>query len=465
MNTRTAVIWLVILGVLAGATWQLSRPAPTPAPPQRIPLLLADAANVAAMEVRWPGGGSVRISRHAPTGMWIAEGLFPDSPGVAWPVQPERIQALLRVLRETAGDAEAVTVSEDGPRVIITADGVTTIQFAGAALGGQIGARVERNAKTSTLRVAAELAALFKPESVAAWRKPGAFPADVQTASRITLSDQQRRVELSRGAAWTLAQPVAAPADAEAARQLIARLEKLDFAPLPSPAAESVTPSAAIRLESEVRAWEGQDVRRDRLVQIAEILGSAGLDGSGVRLRLSGEFRGASGEGTPLWGPVEGVVPVDALTSVSTSPDAYLSRTILPLRDADVRWIGFEDIPENAARSRVFTRTLEGWTGTGASEEAISEAVRWLTSARVAGASLSEPSGVTWLWTLSVGPDKAGAVSMKVGLVSPDGQPRSVCVQQGPRYLSDSSPSALRAISWLSGQDVGEVSIVRPGQP
>lgn len=466
MNTRAAAIWLVILGVIAGATWLLLRPSPAPPPPQRISLLQADPANVTALEVRWPDGASVRIARHPNTGMWIAGGLFADNPAATWPVQPERIQALLRVLRETAGDSEPATLDDSGPRITITAGLPTTIQFAGAALGGQIGARVERGSTASTLRVAAELAALFKRESVSAWRTPGVFPADVQAAARISLGDGQRRVELRRGAAWTLSQPVAAPAEAESARQLIARLEKLEYMASPSTGeADSASPIGVIRVESEVRAWEGEQVRRDRVVQTAEILGSAGLDGSGVRLRLSGTLHGASGAGTPLWGPVHGVVPAQMLTDVSASPDAYLSRTVLPLQAADVRWIGFEDHPVNPARSRAFSKTLDGWTGNGASESAISDLLRWLTAASAQGVSLTEPAGVTWLWTLRVGPDRAGAVALKVGVASPENQPRAVCVQNGPRYLIDSSPAALRAISWLCGQDVEEVSIVRPGQP
>jgi hypothetical protein len=457
MTTRAALIWLVILGLLIGAWVAIRTPRAAPAPARTVSLLPVDAAAVRSITFDWPSGQHATISREPRTGLWLATGLVKEFQSAPWPTIDGRVQAAIRILRETSGEAiaEKSSATAKGVRLTIDAGTTHTLRFDAAPLGGSIGVEIEHGGPPDRTRVSAELATLFDAAAVASWSQSQLFPGGTDAATQLHVRSGDRSATMRKAAAWTLVDPPS-PADAEAVRKLTTRLDKLSFTPTRGDATAAL---GEVSIEQEIRGWNGDTVRRDRFIRRVELLGAAGIDASKVSLRLSAELLAADGA-TPitLWGPIVAQADAEAFADISADPAAYASRQILTLPLADARWlmVSREDAGSGELQA---TKSLEGWSvvragspWTSLDPRDLVPAVRWLVEGKAESVAFDAPPGRQQFGTIRIGPDEAGAVEIDVGVIPAEGnRPRRISVRVGPRWLSDGSAVAFRSIETLLG--------------
>ena len=176
MNTRTALLSLVVALVLVGAGWFFLRPKPVPPPPAPTWLRLLDPQQVGAISVKWADGQSAVIERSPVPDTWVLiqhSSKGPQPP--AWPVGSVQIRIALRLI----ADLEAVAPAEAAAP---TASTTVTIKFRDGSehqltlsemsLGGKT--LVKIHGPPDSFRLGqANLSQMFQ-EGLRAWRSRGA---------------------------------------------------------------------------------------------------------------------------------------------------------------------------------------------------------------------------------------------------------------------------------------------------
>ncbi len=400
MDRKAAIIVVLVALALAGVALLVTMEKKGPSPGARAPAWVErlSAQDVRAIRVRWRDGRVGEVALSPESRAWIVrvEGVAP------WPAEAQRVRAALRLIEELAarpihagGAGEDEGATTVGVVVGEASDGAPAeheLRIGSGAIAGQ----AVVSFPGSGVRVMADdaLRRIFEREALAAWRDARVIAREAFEPSRIALEmgvgEAQGRVALQRTRGrWGLATPVAAPADPKAIERLRAQIaglslsRVLDGASPGDPALGLDRPTAVATCETDLRALEGDAVRRWRLVERLTVGGNADVTGSGLFVMAEARYIDESGE-RPAWGPLIGVADRARLEAIAGSPAEYASRSSLDAPPADVVELALEparawdaDGPRagGASRqeSRRFRRGIDGWTGEGA---ALSESDR-----------------------------------------------------------------------------------------
>jgi hypothetical protein len=384
VNTRTALLSLVVALVLVGAGWFFLRPKPVPPPPAPTWLRLLDPQQVGAISVKWADGQSAVIERSVVPGLWVlwqgpSKG---KEQGAPWPVGINQVRGVLRLLADLdavppsdgKAPASGTTVSirfQDGAEHALVMDE--------AALGGKTVVVVY--GPPDTVRIGSGGLVTMFEGGLKAWRQPVAFGGNaVEGAgetSRIDLQTVGLRTKLGRAAGrWGVQFPVGVPADQGACGQVLQRLGTLPVKMFLENQPDSMTglgsPSAKIETESDFRIAAGGDVIRRVLRQTVMVGGPADAGATKMYARVQAEWQDpGTGKSEVVWGPVLATIDRADLNGFTAEPTAYVSKLSVENPVADVSgFVLAEQEGEQASppkdqkvpgRSVRVARTLDGW--------------------------------------------------------------------------------------------------------
>lgn len=425
-----------MLLALAGLTWATApRERSHAGADAPAPLLKIDPGRAEAIEIAL-GEERVRFER-------VAAGWLASSSAGVRAADGEVVRAALRLLAEARGTAEPGALAPGGPSVTLELDGTATrIDLEPAGLGPSVRASVDG---ASPARVPADLARAFTPAAAAAWVSPALFPLGAGDASEVRLASDSGSLLLRRaGERWSIVEPAPMPAHAPAVRDLLRALGGL-ASDRPAPMDSAAEPVASIAISTDRSRWEGEDARRETIVQTLDVLSSAAADGSSVLVRAGA--RATAPAPAPIWGPQAFIADAAPLEKISLDPSAYASRVALMMPAADVRRVRL--VGGAGATPRVYSRGIEGWTddtGGSADSARINALVAFLAGEPGDSVRLGEPEGVQWLISIDLGPDERGAESLRLGRLSGEAD-APVVIHAGRRWIMATSEAARGAFA------------------
>lgn len=370
MSSRAAIVALC-LALALGLAAAVSIWPGTPRPHAALPLLDADLARVERIVVTRPDGTSDAIVPGATPGSWEIDA---GERGEPWPLDPARVQAMLRLLRESEVEPAAVGTVEGGPivRVSERGGGVQEIRFAGAALGGRVGVRATGTGAAGT--VPADLSRMLTEPGPRGWRDRSALPGLGPETARVTVDSGGRRVSLARvGGRWGLVEPIAAPAEARAVESLLVSLARVrverfldDGTPGGVPVAGA--PVARVRIESDRRVPRGEGFARVTTRQELSLGAPADATEQTLMAMVASRVE-EDGRVVRESAPRPVIVSRGGLDGIAASAEAYVSRRTFESSPGDVRAIVLEWAAAGSDARRVeLTRTIDGWLAQGLAE-------------------------------------------------------------------------------------------------
>ncbi len=430
MSNRTLVAALAVAVALGLMVLWVVRGQPggraALAPGER--LLAMSAADITGLTLAAPGAPVLRLSRAGDGTGWTLTGLGATSAPRAWPLEPERVHDVLRLLTEVRAVGTPAPDAKADPsdlRVLIEAvpgatpggldAGMTELRLSTRPLSGNVLATVavERpdgsQGEARSALVADSLLHLLTTPGPAGWRERAVLPW-VPEAARLRLQGGGTSVALARvGGQWSLSEPVAAPADQAAALRTLGTLQLVRIADFcdQQPAAGATgldNPVARVVIEREA----GGKVERREL-----IVGKA-----------------ADAAASTLYASLDGgesvcIVAADKLAQVATDPARYVSRVASALQPADIGGLLFHAAPPDGGASKADSaaslgvrRVVDGWVevrpdGSQVAQDparvaVITGMVAFLTGVPATTVSLEPPAGFTPVGSLTV-LDLAGA--------------------------------------------------------
>jgi hypothetical protein len=480
VNTRTALIALVIALVAAAAAYLLLRPKPAPAPPVSTWVGAIDPALVEKITVEWKGGQKAVIEKSPMAEVWLLR-----QADWAWPVGARRIGAIARLMADIDAAPETDAASTDAATVTFRVGGQDRVlSVSGAQLAGR--AIVRLHGQPDSYRtVDAQIARLFEPAGLRAWRETGAFQSE--EFSRIRLQTVGRQIIVARvGGRWGVQVPVVAPADQESCAALAAQLPRIelarfiDEAPGDEQSMGLANPEALIDTETDFRTVVDGDVQRRVLIQQLKIGGPIDPAGQQHYASLRAQWLDpTSRTTTPAWGPVLAVVRRGQVDGLSAELLRYVARTTIQTvstdvatmtitRDADV----LKDAPPSAAKPALhveIVRYLDTWRlappgsiprGLSKTEEAgVEYLLQTLCDLPASGVGREMPAGTSPIVRIKVEATGAGedvgvgvvslAPPAEVGKPKPDPQP-AVVLRVGGIYRVYFQKPAVDAARWLN---------------
>jgi len=355
MNFRTALLAAILTLGLAMAAWFLLAPPKTGSSGQTatLPEWLQRLEHSPVMGISVKSAGGVALAVEAiPTEWALPPGFLLREPGQpAWPVDDARVRSATRLLREAVRDAKPVASSGFAPGTVATwsaapASGRVVFSERSTWLGGQALVQVEGG--EGTLRISADVARLFEPESLRAWRNPGVFAgASVADGAEVKLESIRGTVLLKKSSGrWGLPE-ARIPADPDRVAPLLRSCAALSasrlIGPPDSDVAAKTTPTLIATVRSTLtRANASGEVERSSLVQELRVLGAG--DASGASLMAVATVR-REGDDTPLWGPMAMLVAPGDLTPLEIDAGTVALRTALELPAAELTRFAFGRIP------------------------------------------------------------------------------------------------------------------------
>lgn len=347
MSKATVIVALVIAVVLAAAALLLTRGDPQALPPG--PVLGLEAARVREVRTERAGGRFESADRN-PGGEWVIT-IGAGAASHAWPAEPTRVRAALRILstlefdrpadRGDAVGADAATV-----RIVLDDGSERMIRFSPGALAGRVLAEVERPDGKVTGWVDTGVRDMLVTSGPREWRDTAAL-AITPDISRIIVQGQAGTVSLARvQGRWALREPFQEPAEPDSIARLsstLAGITVTDFLDDGAPAHTGLdTPGATLIVEADVRDSESAPIRTVRQSLLAGA--AADLAGNGI-------FAAVERAGTER----TVVVSAASLAAISTDPAAYVARRAVQAGDAG------QVVIEHAGGQRTYARTIDGW--------------------------------------------------------------------------------------------------------
>jgi hypothetical protein len=397
MNFRTALLAAILTLGLAAAAWVLLTPPAAPGPdsttklPEWVQRL--ERSPVMGITVK-PAAGDALALEAIPAEWALPAGfLLREAGQPAWPVDDTRVRSAARLLGEALRDAKPATGAFTPGTTVTWAVSPTSgrVVFSDRSswLGGQALAQVE--GVDGVRRIAADVARLFEPDSLRAWRNPGAFAGvSVADGAEVTLESIRGVVLLKKSAGrWGLPD-ARIPADPDGVAQLLRSCSALSASRLiGTPDADVVTkttPTLIATVRSTLsRANASGEVERSSLVQELRVLGAG--DATGATLMAVATVR-RDGDEAPLWGPMAMLVASGDLTPLEIDAGKVALRTVLELPAAELTRFAFGRIPtgedmidaaamtppdgatiakgEHSASRVTLSRDLDSWTLKGA---------------------------------------------------------------------------------------------------
>lgn|GEM_PF-3036856 len=480
MNTRTALVALLLALLAAGGAFLLLRPKPAPVAPDRTWLAAIDPAQVESITIEWKGGERAVIEKSPMAEIWLLR--QSDS---AWPVAARRIGGIARLMADVDAAPQTEQVATDAASVTFRVAGqdrrlsVSTGQLAGRGV-----VRVHGQPDSYRL-VDLQIVKLFEEAGLRAWREAAAFQSE--DFSRIRLQTLGRQITVARvGGRWGVQVPVVAPADQEACAALAAQLPRIELARFldEAPGSEQslglANPEALIDTETDFRTVVDGDVQRRVLIQQLKIGGPIDAAGTQHYASLRAQWLDPTARtATAAWGPVLAVVRREQVDAVNAELLRYVARRTIQAdstdigamtitRDADI----LKDAPPPAAaaaRNVQIVRYLDTWRlappgsiprGLSPTEEAgVEYLMAMLCDLPASGVGREMPTGTTPIVRIKVEATGAsedvgvGVASLKppgeVGKPAPEAQP-AVVLRVGGIYRVYFQKPAVDAARWLN---------------
>ena len=342
------VLALVLMRPGAPAPGSASQPSAQSTPP-------IDADSIESFTVTWKGQAST-LSRDE-RGGWSVR-----MPTGSWPVDPQRVDALLRIIGSLTLDAETAKQTAPSPENLITialtlrGDPATTMAFTDAPVAGKVMAM--RDGKPFAM-ADARIVDLTARNGPMTWRSLLVIPdRDARGAARIAIStDGADSIELARlDGVWRMRRPMSARADAEAVGALLDRLSAvkvIEFADADAPGSSLEMGGKSTARRGIELAWDQRSAESDGALTTRTIIrkiafGDAPAGQSDrVRATVDGPSRQAM------------LISADVPVGISTAARNYLAATATGVAPADV---GFLRIRGTEVPERGFRREGTGWT-------------------------------------------------------------------------------------------------------
>lgn len=370
MNTKSALIALVLTLVLAAVAFVVLRSGSTPTETGRIaigqPTFIFEAASVRAISLRI-GTETQVLDKHLDgTWLWRAEARSDRQ----YSLDPARVRAFLRMLNESvclAQPAEDSSFPNTLSPVVLTlhgpAKGTTAAdhiyRISPRALGGQVLVEVldPGAIEPKYAYVRQDILNVLTTPGPIAWRETKLWPHSVGSASRITLRDASGLKGFSltkRNEQWHVVEPVPERGNTEAIGKLLASLDGItilawaDNEPLRK-AAGLDKPNATLTIESDFRGFDSTTNQPTTNTESMKLLVGNASDATGKNLYV-----------TPDGGTT--IVAVDAavlsaLAGAAGEDSVLYARNATSVLPADVHAI---EISGNG--SVRLERTATGWT-------------------------------------------------------------------------------------------------------
>lgn len=360
MNARTALIACIFTILLSAAAVWLLRTAPqtTPTGPE-LPTWVrtldsTPLTGLALTHATQPGRSELVRSADLPLFVLQANAAQP-----AWPIDETRIRSAARLIADSA-KAAAVATGLFTPGYTVTwstpaGPQSLTLSDAPSWLGGFAQLRFDAAAASPVLRVQTDLAKLFTPEALLAWRSPTIFPAlQASEAGGVSIQTMAGVVTLKKsGTQWGMPD-YRINADADAVAQVVRTLTALGATRLigvADAAASQTTPTMILEMRSSVNsvAAGSQDVTRRVLVQSVRVFGAA--DASGKTLLAVAKGAWEESPDQPLWGPMQLAINAADIATIPTDAAKLASRVLLDVPAADITrlYLGHTDTGEDLA--------------------------------------------------------------------------------------------------------------------
>jgi len=381
MTNRPVLIVLILAVLLGAASFFVLRKPTGGQPSQPISWLKGlDVTQLRSVQFDWGNASPIaNIMREPATGEWLLVRV--GTP--ARPIGVERLRPFLRLLSDLA-PLEGETGAKP-PEAAITLtlalanDTTHTIRIGSSPLGGKVVAAIDDDRAPRVMMIDDGIRRMVQAESLLAWRDTQFFPRSGLDPSRVRIDANAATLQLSRvQGRWGIVSPLSAPASEPAMKALIRELATLKGARLlddvdaSSDVVGAQTPSAIIRLESDLRIPRGNDVDRRTLVEELRIGKPADLGSGSFYATSSASITDpASGSSAVIWGPTTLTVSKDVVASLSISPTTFVSKRSVPFPGADVRSIalaadggpmGSELAPPSPATpTTTFRQGARGW--------------------------------------------------------------------------------------------------------
>lgn len=359
MSTRAGAIAVIIaLGLIALAIILLrsgSSPPAVQSPTAAPPALAITGDEVSALAISWKsethslmrddrGGWSIGLS------------------GGSWPIDPQPVDTLLRLLTSLTADDSVKGQSPPAPadrldiRVTTTAAAApATLSFSGAPVAGRVLAL--RDGAPFGMADARILELCTRPGPLE-WRSLMLIPdRDARGAARLAITTASGdSIELARlDGVWRMRRPMSARANPEAVAALLDRLASTRISEFLSPAgAPSLQMGRAGASRTIELAWDQRSARPDGSLATTTItrrivFGEPGSANTRDRVRASVD------------GPARLDVALGAEVplAISTAPRNYLADTATTVLPADV---GFLRLRTADGAERGFRREGSAWT-------------------------------------------------------------------------------------------------------
>lgn len=379
MNKKGVILSVILTALLGIAAWWMTRPSRTAAPAGPVAIMPSlDPSAITEIQVSSTADRADSVRAGRLPNLWLITRM-PTTAGetpLTWIADAGVVRAAARVLLEAQGEpaevAAAMNWGASFPRVQVGAPPKRMVLEFGSELAGRVTARVGDGGPSGArvFMAPATLAAMFKPDSMKAWRSKRLMPVEA-TPARVRIEAGGDVCQLSRaGGSWGIVEPALGRGDDPAIAELLTRLAGLEvtrFADDTVERAESglTSHSPRILMEADRRAVTGEQVQRQTIVQEIRIGGRADVGGKTVFVQMSGKILDAdNGSEIESWGPVLAVADAAGLSSIATSPVAYVNRRALNAPAADVARLEVSGATgsSEASPTTIIERRSGSWT-------------------------------------------------------------------------------------------------------
>ncbi len=346
MSIRALSIALAITLALAVAAFFLLRPTASTGGAAVPWLQNLDVNGIERIEISWENRPPAVLRIVRPADLWLVE---TGQGGIAWPINTGNLRGAVRLLSQLGGPADP-TASAD--TAIGAAAAITFTMRGGAqhrlevgmlSIGGRTPVRIAGDDAGQTRLAGGDLARVFTPEGIEAWRLKAPFVPAGSAIDRIEMRTRGRGTVMERvSRGWALTEPVRVAADPAMAQVGVERLMAIQVAQF-YPGADAADPAYGLddpvaRAELLWRTPDARDAGGGQGIRIIERLrvGNA-VDPAATRVYAIAEGVFIEGENErPLYGPLVLAVDRATLDPVDPSPTFYAARRVLDITPADV---------------------------------------------------------------------------------------------------------------------------------
>lgn len=324
-------------------------------------VVIFDPASITRITLQRPGEPQETLTRAKDGAQWTVRA---GANGREWPLAPDRITGLIRLLQQARAIAEPVSGEANNllsPNTLELFAGDTPVgrlETGTRYLAGQALARFALGDRASPFRAAMisdEIARVLQGSALS-WRETALLTGVMRDATSVTLSSPQSGkppLTLSRlRGRWRVMAPVLAPADINAAGRLLSTLESLravKFVDETDAAPTWLTqPQAIATIDLESRQSQGE--------QVASVTRQVTL-----KIGTIGDGAGKTVQATTDNGKTIVILDAEALAGLTLDPAKYIAAQAAQTPAADIGRLQISTENKSPAFDVTFKRAPDGW--------------------------------------------------------------------------------------------------------